>query len=471
MKHQMDKQVSHYFGLNMIDFPIKESAHIVHGNALTIDWEDVVTKDKLDYIVGNPPFVGTNYLTDEQRRDMTEIYKNAKQRGKLDYVTAWYIKAVEFMNHTNIKTAFVSTNSVSQGEHVSVFWKHIFDNYNIYINFAYRTFVWSNEAKGKAAVHCVIIGFSYTENTSQKFIIDGEERLVVNNISPYLIDAPTIIVEKHTKPLCDVPQVVRGCQASDDGNFMFTESEYLEFIKAEPAAKPFIKRFMMGREFLNNITRYCLWLVDCPPSELKKMPLVLERVKKVSEFRLTSKNANTREKADTPTMFDQFRPPSKTYIALPKVSSERRKYVPMGFMTDEVIPGDKVFTVPDGTLYHFGILMSNVHNAWMRTVAGRMKSDYSYSTQIVYNAFPWPEPTPDQHARIETAAQLVLDARENYPDSSLADLYDPLSMPPNLLKAHKKLDTEVCKAYGIIWKKEEDCVADLMKMYVKLVGN
>jgi len=478
MKHQMDKQVSHYFGLNMIDFPIKETAHIVHGNALTLDWEDVVAKEELDYIIGNPPFVGFKYSSSEQKEDMKFVFSDEIKISLLDYVSAWYKKAAEFIQTTDIRVAFVSTNSITQGMQVSLLWDLMINKYNIDINFAYRTFKWSNEAKGKAAVHCVIIGFSTLFSTKQKsklifFPLHSDEKLYsmkVNNISPYLIDSDNVLVIPRRKPLCEVPTIIMGNQAMDGGNLIIEEKDYEDFIKKEPLAIPYIKKYMMGNEFINNKKRYCLWLKECSPTVLKKMPYVLERVRKVQAMRAASNDAGARRLSETPTLFRECRNPEK-YIAIPIVSSERRKYIPMGYLGSDTIVGNKLFIITDAECYHFGILTSNVHMAWVRAVCGRLKSDYTYSKDIVYNNFPWPKPTPDQHARIETAAQLVLDARANYPDSSLADLYDPLSMPPDLLKAHKKLDTEVCKAYGTIWKKEEDCVADLMKMYVDLTKN
>jgi hypothetical protein len=470
MKHQMDKQVSHYFGLNMIDFPIKETAHIVHGNALTLDWEDVVSKDVLDYIVGNPPFVGAALMSKEQKNQLLLTFEGIKNAGVLDYVTAWYYKAAQMMVRTLIRGAFVSTNSIAQGEQVSYIWKPIMENFNVHIDFAYRTFKWNNEAKGNAAVHCVIIGFSGVFNP-HLIIFDGDETEQADNINPYLVNAPTVFVESHSKALCDVPTIYKGSIPVDGGNLIIEAKDYNDFIKKEPNSKEYIKPLLGSKEFINKLERWCLWIPNIEPSKLKKMPRVMQRVEAVRNFRLASKKKATQKYADYPTRFMEIRQPMAEYILIPRVSSERRKYIPIGFVSPDIISSDGNMVIPNANLYHFGILTSNVHNAWMRTVAGRLKSDYRYSGNIVYNNFPWPETTPDQQARIETAAKLVLDARSNYPDSSLADLYDPLSMPPDLLKAHKKLDTEVCKAYGTIWKKEEDCVADLMKMYVNLTKN
>ena len=473
MDHQMNIKASEHFGTYYARLPLVQSATIVHANALRIEWESVVPKYELSYILGNPPFVGTKYLTDEQREDMDNVFAGEIKRDKLDYVTCWYKKASMYMDNTRITAAFVSTNSISQGEHVSIFWNLLISKYKTHIHFAHTTFIWSNEAKGKAAVHCVIIGFSLHSKTSKCRLYSNGRIIECDSISPYLTDSYDIIVEKQMRPISGVPSIVRGSQATDNGYFMFTEEEYLDFIKKEPNAKPYIKRFMMGYEFLNNVKRYCIWLLNCPPAELRKMPLVIERINAVREYRLKSPNIGTKAKAETPMLFDQLRPPTKQYLAFAKVSSQRRKYMPIGFLTDDVIPGDKLFTIPNGTLYMFGILMSNVHNAWIRAVAGRLKSDYSYSTLIVYNAFPWPSATAEQKAVIETLAQAVLDARELFPDNSLTDLYDPNVMPPELLKAHQNLDRAVMKLYGFSIKDttEASCVAALMEQYQNIVSN
>ena len=453
----------------VLDFlPLKTNAHIVEGNALRMDWEDVVPKHELDYIMGNPPFVGVNYMSDSQRVDMDTIWLGTK-RGKLDYVTCWYVKASELMKNTPIKTALVSTNSVTQGEQASSLWKKLFSD-SVHINFAHRTFQWDSETNQKAHVHVVIIGFSCSTDNKEKQIFDSGIARTVKNINGYLLDAPTIIIEERSSPLCDVPAIVRGSQATDNGFYLFTAEEKNEFLTSEPQAEKYFKRFMMGREFINNIERWCLWMPDISPSELRSCPKILERVQRVKEFRLASKNAQTKQTSDIPWRFGQYRPPASRFIAFAKVSSEKRRYVPFGFLTNEVIPGDKLFTIPNATIYMFGVLTSNVHMAWMRTVCGRLEMRYSYSTTIVYNNFPWPTPTEEQKAKIEQTAQAILDARALYPDCSLADLYDEVTMPPELRKAHQQNDRAVWEAYGKCWDitSETACVAELMKMYQEL---
>ena len=397
---------------------------------------------------------------------MDNIWSGIK-RGKLDYVSCWYVKAANVMKDTNIITAFVSTNSITQGEQASTLWKKLFAD-NINIDFAYRTFLWNSEANLKAQVHCVIIGFSYLSNR-KKYIYDSSMRKIASNINGYLLDAPTIIIEEHSKPIENFPAIMRGSQATDNGEFLFTPEEKQEFLSKEPQAEKYFKRFMMGKEFINNIERWCLWMPEISPKELKSCPEILKRVEAVKEMRLASKNSQTQNAANMPWRFGQYRPPAEHYIAFAKVSSERRRYIPFGFLTNDIIPGDKLFTIPNATLYMLGVLTSNVHMAWMRTVCGRMKSDYSYSTTLCYNTFPWPHPTELQKQKIETTAQAILDARSLYSDSSLADLYDPLTMPTELRKAHTANDKAVMAAYGFSTKMTEaDCVAELMKLYKKL---
>ena len=464
--------ISQFYGIEINDFavtvatkiiefnddflPLKTYTNITEGNALRVDWESVVPKDKLSYIIGNPPFVGVNYMSDGQREDMDNIWSETK-RGKLDYVTCWYMKAAVMMIGTNIRTALVSTNSVTQGEQAAVMWKALFDK-GIHIDFAHRTFIWDSEASLKAHVHCVIVGFSWAPFKEKKYIYTSGNGTEATTINGYLLDAPVVIIEERSKPLCDVPSIVRGSQATDDGHYLFTPEEKAEFLKKEPQAEKFFKRFMMGREFINNIERWCLWMPNITPTELKFCPEILKRVQAVKELREASKNKQTQQSANIPWRFGQYRVPAEHYIAFAKVSSERRRYVPFGFLTNEVIPGDKLFTIPDATIYMFGVLTSNVHMAWMRTVCGRLKSDYSYSTTIVYNNFPWPLPTEEQKAKIEQTA-------------SLADLYDEVAMPPELRKAHQANDRAVMEAYG--WKvsrefTESVCVAELFKLYEKL---
>ena len=469
---QMLKETEDIVRMTLDFLPLKTNANIVEGNALRIDWESVVEKEKLSYVMGNPPFVGTNYLTDDQRRDMDLIWEGTK-RGKLDYVTCWYVKTADYVkNSKNIKIAFVSTNSICQGEQAITLWGRLLEKEGFHIDFGYTTFVWNSESTEKANVHVVIVGFSKSSDDKRKFIYSEGIKREVKQINGYLEEGSSVTIHEQSKPICDVNAIVRGSQATDNGFYLFTPDEKKEFLKREPRAEKFFRRFMMGKEFINNIERWCLWMPNISPKEINSMPLLKERIKKVQEFRASSKNIQTQKAAEIPYRFGQYRIPSKQYIAFGKVSSQRRRYIPMGFLTDDVIPGDKLFTIPEATLYEFGILTSNVHNAWMRRFGGRLKSDYSYSTQMVYNTFPWPSPTPDQKAKIEQTAQGILDARALYPDASLADLYDELTMPPELRRAHQLNDKAVMQAYGMPIKEttEESCVAWLMRLYQEKVA-
>ena len=387
----------------------------------------------------------------------------------VDYVTAWYVKAAKYIDKTNISCAFVSTNSVSQGEQVPLLWKPLMNEYGININFAHRTFKWQSEAKQKAAVHCVIIGFSQKDDAFNKIIYSDGTPKKVKNINPYLLDGETVFIESKSKPLCDVPAIRKGNQPTDGGNLIIEASELDEFLEKEPLAQKYIKRLVGAKEYINSLDRYCLWLINVPPSELRKMPLVMERVKKVKEMRLSSSDKGTQKLADYPTLFRETNNP-KTFIVVPSVSSENRKYVPMGFLDENTIPTNLVLIIPEASLYHFGIVTSNVHMAWMRAVCGRLEMRYRYSKDIVYNNFPWPTPTDEQKTKIEQTAQAILDARALYPDCSLADIYDELTMPVELRKAHQANDKAVMQAYGF-WGKlntESECVAELMRMYKEL---
>ncbi|MBE6507350.1 MAG: class I SAM-dependent DNA methyltransferase [Methanocorpusculum parvum] len=477
LDHQWNRILSEYYGFPFTRLPLTKSATIIHGNALRTDWEELVPRSELSYIMGNPPFIGYSLQSDEQKEDMLSTYVDEKGKvcrgaGKIDYVSAWYYKAAKYMQGTRIRTAFVSTNSITQGEQVAFIWKPLYEMFGATINFGYRTFKWSNEAKGKAAVHCVIIGFdTIGDINTLRFIFDEKGiKHVAQNISPYLLDTPTVFVESRTKPLCDVPLMLSGSKPADGGHLILSEEEYQEFVDREPQALKYIKKFSMGNEFINNINRYCLWLVDCSPAELRKMPLVMERVKGVREFREASKKAATRKKANTPTLFDDVRCSSENFVVIPKVSSEAREYVPIGFLTPDTIAGDKLFVIRGVSLYHFGVLTSNIHMAWMRVVCGRLEMRYSYSNTVVYNNFPFPTPTEEQKSAIEKTAQGILDARALYPDSSLADLYDPLTMPPELRKAHEANDKAVEKAYGRKFADEGEIVAYLMQEYQRLVS-
>lgn len=475
MDHQMNMRVSEEFGSYFVRLPLKKSAKIVHGNALRLDWCDVVKPEALSYILGNPPFLGKTYQNADQKNDMELVFADLPRAGLLDFVTAWYRKAADYMvENKTIKTAFVSTNSIVQGEQVSALWPDLLKR-GVKIHFAHRTFQWSNEARGKAAVHCVIIGFVLHDAT-EKRVFDYEtlraepHEIIAKNINPYLVDAFDIVVFPRTKPLSPVPEMVNGSKPTDGGNLLLSDSEKEKLLKVEPAAASWIRPFSMGEEFISGEERWCLWLKDCPPNMLRQMPAVMERVEAVKKMRSLSTKAPTRELANLPTLFAEIRQPSNTYLALPRVSSERRQYIPIGFLPESHIAGDKLQTIPNAKIYHFGILSSAMHMAWMRTTTGRLKSDYQYSGLIVYNNFPWPDTITDkQHQTIETAAQAVLDARAKFPDSSLADLYDPLTMPPMLVKAHHKLDAAVDAAYS---KKkfsgDSDRVAFLFELYQQL---
>lgn len=460
-----------------LDFlPLKSYANIIEANALRIDWETVVPKYELNYIMGNPPFVGYSLQSKEQKNDILSIYidekgKPYKTAGKIDYVSGWYFKASQLMQKTTIRTAFVSTNSITQGEQVVSVWKPLYDRFGIHIDFAHRTFRWDSEASLKAHVHCVIVGFSIAKNAQPKRLYASEQMQIVDNINAYLVNADLIFIEKRSKPLCHVPQLQNGGKPTEGGYLILTETEKNALLALEPQANIFIRPYMMGKDFINRKPRYCLWMVGVSPALLKQCPLALQRIEKVRKYRLASPKAATRKKAETPMLFDEIRECKTDYVAIPKVSSENRRYIPIEYLSREIIPGDKLFMLPDASLYHFGILTSNVHMAWMRTVGGRLKSDYSYSNTIVYNNFPWPSPTDAQKAKIEKTAQAILDARALYPDSSLADLYDELTMPPELRKAHQNNDRAVMQAYGFSVKNmtESACVAELMKLYQKLV--
>ena len=458
-----------------LDFlPLKSYANIVEANALRIDWEDVVPKHKLSYIMGNPPFVGGMMMSKSQKSDIISVLGDIKGVGELDYVSAWYYKATDYIQNTSISVAFVSTNSICQGQQAVLVWKPLFEK-GIIINFAHRTFIWDSEASIKAHVHCIIVGFSL-QSSKIKTIYDKENIKVVNNINSYLSEAPTVFVESRSKPLCNVPKLKFGSMPRDGGGFILSTEEKDELVSKEPLAQKWIRPYLGAYEFINNKERWCLWMVDANPTELKKCPTVLNRIESVREFRANSVAAGTRKFALTPTVFCQIAQPDTEYIAVPKTSSERRKYIPMGFLTPYTIASDLLFVIPDATLYNFGVLMSNVHMAWMRTVAGRLKSDYRYSKDIVYNNFPWADVSPEQKAKIEQTAQAILNARAKYPDSSLADLYDELTMPPELRTAHQNNDKAVMEAYGFRitengkrrWLTESETVAELMKMYQEL---
>ena len=465
---QMLKKTEEIISQNIEFLPLKSYPNITEGNALRIDWEDVVPKDKLSYIMGNPPFVGARLMDKSQKDDVFTIFDGVKNNGNLDYVSCWYKKAADLMSGTTVRTALVSTNSITQGEQVAILWKTLFE-LGVHIDFAYKTFIWDSEASLKAHVHCVIVGFSIAPNKSQRLLLDNGVKKAVKNINGYLIEADDIVIINRSKPLCDVPDIGMGNQPIDDGNYLFTYEEMQEFIKKEPKSEKYFKKWLGSKEFINGYCRYCLWLGDCSPKELRAMPECMKRVEAVKQFRLLSKRKSTLKIAEIPTHFQTENMPTSNYIIIPETSSENRRYIPIGFIYPEVFCSNAVRIMPNASLFHFGILTSNVHMAWMRTVCGRLKSDYRYSKDIVYNNFPWCVPTPEQKAAIEKTAQAILDARALYPDCSLADLYDETTMPPELRKAHQQNDKAVMQAYGFSLKMtESECVAELMKMYQKL---
>ncbi|KKR21537.1 MAG: methyltransferase protein [Candidatus Moranbacteria bacterium GW2011_GWA2_39_41] len=474
MDHQMNEAASQMFGQNIKDLPLTKGATIFIGNALQKDWEEVVSKNELSYIFGNPPFIGSNIMKKNQRDQIVREFDNSAGGGTLDYVTGWYIKAAKYIQNTKIKVAFVSTNSIVQGEQTNLLWGLLQNKYNIKIHFAHRTFKWSNEARGKAAVFCVIVGFANFD-TDKKYLYEYEDikgeahEIKVKNINAYLIDARDVLIEKKKKPICNVPDIIKGnYYAKSEG--LIIEKEDLDFlITNEPNAKKWIKLLIGADEFINNRKRYCLWLVDCSPDELRKMPLVMERVNRVREDRLKSTDKGMQNLA--PTRFRETNNPEKCLV-IPVVSSERRNYIPMGFIDKNTISTNGNLIMPNAELFHFGILMSTMHMTWVRHVCGRLKSDFRYSKDIVYNNFPWPEnPSTEKVKAIEKCAQEVLDVRLKYPTSSLADLYDPLTMPADLVKAHQNLDRAVDSAYG---KKSFNSSAERMEflfgLYEKYVN-
>ncbi|GDZ93958.1 DNA methyltransferase [Planktothrix agardhii CCAP 1459/11A] len=451
--HQMNVKVSNEFGQYFVRLPLKKSAKIVHGNSLRIDWESVVAKEKLNFILGNPPFVGSKMMNETQRDDLLGIFNDAKGAGVMDYVSAWYVKAAELIQNSNIQVAFVSTNSISQGEQVGILWNVLFNEYKIKIHFAHRTFKWANEARKNAAVYCIIIGFANFDIAEKRIFeyedVKGEPlEIQAKNINPYLVNGTDTTIERRQNPLSNIPSIGIGNKPIDGGNYLFTTPEKEDFIKIEPQSAKWFRKWVGSDEFINNRERWCLWLGDCPPNELKQMPQALKRVEAVKKVRLESKSIPTQKLAQTPTRFHVENMPSTDYLLVPSVSSENRKYIPLGFMPKEVITSNLCLIISGAKLYHFGVLTSEMHMTWVRYVCGRLKSDFRYSKDIVYNNYPFPENVSDkQKQKVEIAAQKVLDTRAKYPDSSLADLYDPLTMPPDLVKAHQTLDKAVDLCY------------------------
>jgi len=477
MDHQMNLRVSEEFGRYFVRLPLQKSATIVHGNALRTDWREIVKPEALSYILGNPPFGGKQYQSTEQKTDMMAVFADVSGAGVLDFVAAWYRKAADYMaGNPAIKAAFVSTNSITQGEQVGVLWPDLLKR-GIRIHFAHRTFQWSSEARGKAAVHCVIIGFALHE-AEEKRIFDYEtpqaelHEVTAKNINPYLVDAPDILLPRRSESFQEIPPIRYGSKPADGGYFILNDDQKANLIASEPGAENFIKPFLGSEEFINNISRWCLWLKDVTPHDLKGLPKILEHIKKVRAARLSSKKPATVKNADKPTLFTEDRQPDTDYLAIPEVSSENRKYIPIGYLDKDVIASNKIYMVIGAKLYHFGVLTSSMHMAWMRYVTGRLKSDYQYSAGIVYNNFPWPQTATDkQKQSIENAAQAVLDARAQFPNSSLADLYDPLTMPEALTKAHHKLDATVDAAYAKRkFSGDSDRVAFLFELYQQITS-
>ena len=471
-EYQMREETSEIVKLEDDFLPLKSYANIHQGNALRTDWSQIVSPEKLSYIIGNPPFLGYSTQNASQKEDLLSVFtdekgKPYKNTGKIDYVAGWYMKSVRMMQaNPKIRAALVSTNSITQGEQVANIWKPLVERFGLHIDFAWRTFRWDSESNGKAHVHCVIIGFSIGERKRKPVIFDGESSVKAECINPYLMDFENVWIEARTSPLCDVPQLANGGKPTDGGFLIMTEEEKNEFLSKEPLAAHLVRPFMMGKDFIQRKPRYCLWLDGISPSVFNKFGFVKERIQEVREFRLKSTKAATRMKAETPALFDEIHEPISDYIAMPKVSSETRKYLPIDYLSLKVIPGDNLFYMQGASIYHFGFLTSCVHNAWMRVVCGRLEMRYRYSSTIVYNNFPWPKATEEQEKKISALAQQVLDARASHPDWSLADLYHPDFMPQDLRRAHKELDKAVLKLYGLKPDTDEtDIVRHLLGLY------
>ena len=472
---QMMAETASILQRNLEFLPLKSYANIVEGNALQMDWESVVPTGQLSYIMGNPPFVGARLMSKEQKEDVLSVWGAIKNIGNLDYVSCWYKKTSDAMKNTTIKAALVSTNSITQGEQVAIMWKSLMEM-GVKIDFAYRTFRWDSESNAKAHVHCVIVGFSchrdseVPRNSTGKRIFNPDGTVVLaQNINGYLLDNPDIFIESRSKPLCAVPEIGIGNKPIDGGNYLFTEDEMKAFVRKEPLSEKYFKKWLGADEFINGYYRYCLWLGDCSPAELLKMPECLKRVQAVRELRLASKSEGTRKLAEKPTRFHVENMPKGNYIVVPKVSSEKRTYIPVGFLSSQIFASDLVFLIPDAEIYHFGVLTSSVHMAWMRAVCGRLESRYRYSKDIVYNNFPWPQLTEGQRARVAQTAQAILDARAQYPDCSPAQLYgDNSFLFPDLVKAHQANDKAVLELYGLSVKATEtEIVGRLMEMYLE----
>lgn len=468
---QMLQATEDIININVNYFPLKSYPNIVEGNALRMDREEVVPKSELNYIMGNPPFVGARLMTKSQKEDMGLVFGKLKGLGNLDYVSAWYKKACQYIDGYGISCAFVSTNSISQGEQVDILWKPLFEDYKINIGFAHQTFVWNSEATIKAHVHCVIVGFSQN-NTLEKYIYNQSGMVKkVDNINAYLVEGPNIFISTRRQPLSDVPKMIFGSMPNDGGNLILEDEDKEKLLKDYPKSKEYIRRFLGSREFINKLDRWCLWIEPDTLKDILKIKPIVDRVERVKEHRLKSNRKSTNELANYPYRFGEVRQPKSTYLLVPRVSSENRKYVPIGYVEADTIASDAVLIIPNADIYHFSIMCSNVHMAWMKTVAGRLKSDFRYSASIVYNNFPWPD--LDEHKKniLGKSGNNILKARSMYKDWSYADLYNDLTMPPELRKAHQLNDAAVMEAYGFDWRymSESECVAELMKMYQKLI--
>ncbi|MCC8079254.1 MAG: methylase, partial [Oscillospiraceae bacterium] len=465
---QMMKETEDVVHMSLDFLPLKSYANITEENALHIDWESVVPKHTLSYIIGNPPFVGASMMSKAQKEEAVAIFGKGKRVNSIDYVGAWYYKAAQLMQSTNIRAALVSTNSITQGEQVAPLWQRLFEEYHLHIDFAHRTFRWDSEASMKAHVHCVIIGFSVATPTGECRLYDNGQVTSAKQINPYLVDAPVVFISSRGTPICNAPKMTYGNKPSDGGYLILSEQERNAILANDPNVAVCIRRYVGSRDYINNNeVRYCLWLKNISPSVYRKNPEIMRRLQAVREMRMNSSAAPTRALAEKPYLFFSTPQTDEDYLCIPEVSSERRRYIPIGFMHADIIASNKLLIVPGASIYHFGVLISNVHMAWTRAITGRLEMRYQYSSAVVYNNFPWPEPTEEQRAKIEETAQAILDARALYPDSSLADLYDELTMPPELRRAHRENDRAVMRAYGFDVKTttEPTCVAALMRLY------
>lgn len=474
---KMQKETEELLSASLPSLPLRDYAGMILGNALRMDWA-TICPEGFNYVFGNPPFVGYSQQTPEQKADILDLYRDEKGKpystaGKIDYVAGWYWKAAELIAKTGARAAFVSTNSITQGEQAAAVFRPLVERFHLQIDFAYRTFIWNSDSDNKAQVHCVIVGFHCgSESEAQKILFDNGRVALVPHINAYLLPGSDFWLKGASTSLREAPELKNGGKPAEGGFLILTKEEQAELLKEEPQAEPFFRPYMMGKDFIQRQPRFCLWLVGADPSLLKKCPRVLERVARVREFRLASPKEATRAKAETPTLFQEIREPKTDYLAFPKVSSQARRYVPIDWLSQRIIPGDKLFYSEGATLYHFGVLTSNVFMAWMRATCGRLKSDYSFSNSIVYNNFPWAEVTEEQRDKITKTAQGILDARAKYPNASLADLYDELTMPPELREAHRANDKEVLAAYGFPKTiSESDCVAALFERYKALVAS